>query len=196
MITNFLMEHPWMSPTAVVLLVVLGPILGRWLVSRSRLAWWLLGASLLPVAVTTLVPVDRRLEQFCVVQWALPTPSRVELMANVVLFVAPALLLAVATRRPALALLVGTGLSAAIELVQALVPTIGRSCDTTDWTSNTIGVAIGAALGWAALRCCAGEGRDPRRAASGLARQDGAAGEGRSPPCVCRVTSTSAFSRR
>lgn len=152
MITNLLIEHPWMSPTALVLLVVIGPILGRWLVARPSVAWWLLGIALLPVAATTLVPVDRRLEEFCVVQWAMPTPSRVELMANVVLFVAPALLLAVATRRPVLALVVGAGLSAAIELVQALVPALGRSCDTTDWTSNTIGVVIGAALGWAALR--------------------------------------------
>ena len=152
MITNLLIEHPWMSPTALVLLVVLGPILGRWLVARPTVAWWLLGISLLPIAAATLSPVDRRLEEFCVVQWALPTPSRVELMANVVLFVPPALLLAVATRRPLLALFLGAGLSAAIELVQAFVPAIGRSCDTTDWTSNTIGAAIGAALGWVALR--------------------------------------------
>jgi hypothetical protein len=46
------------------------------------------------------------------VQWALPTPSRVELMANVVLFVPPALLLAVATGRPVLALILGAGMSA------------------------------------------------------------------------------------
>jgi hypothetical protein len=152
MITTFLIEHPWMSPTALLLLVVLGPILGRWLVARPTVAWWLLGISLLPIAAATLSPIDRRLEEFCVVQWALPTPSRVELMANVVLFVPPALLLAVATRRPVLALVIGAGLSAAIELVQALIPAIGRSCDTTDWTSNTIGAAIGAALGWFALR--------------------------------------------
>lgn len=152
MITNYLLQHAWMSPAALALLVVVGPILGSWLVPRPKVAWWLLGASLVPVAITTLVPVERRLEQFCVVQWALPTPSRVELMANVVLFVAPALLLAVAARRPVLALLAGVGVSAAIELVQALVPAIGRSCDTTDWTSNTLGAAIGALLGWGALR--------------------------------------------
>lgn len=159
MITNILLEYPWMSPAALVLIVVLGPILGRWLVSRPTAAWWLLGASLLPVAITTLVPVDRRLEQFCAVQWALPTPSRVELMANVVLFVAPTLLFAVATRRTALALFIGIGLSAAIELTQGLVPAIGRSCDTTDWTSNAIGVIIGAALGVAALRLANAGGR-------------------------------------
>lgn len=116
---------------------------------------------MVPVALMTLVPADRRLVQFCVVQWALPTPSRVELMANVVLFVPPALLLAVATRSPARALLVGSGVSAAIELAQALVPAIGRSCDTTDWTSNTIGVAIGAALGWVALRGAAAQRPGP-----------------------------------
>jgi VanZ family protein len=79
-----------------------------------------------------------------------------------VLFVPPALLLAVATRRPVLALLLGASLSAAIELVQALVPAIGRSCDTNDWTSNTIGAAIGAGLGWLALRLAAGPSREPR----------------------------------
>lgn len=151
-----------MSPAALVLLVVLGPILGRWLVPRPTAVWWLLGVSLVPVAVATLIPVDRRLEEFCVVQWALPTPSRIELMANVVLFVPPALLFAVATRRPALAFVVGAGLSAAIELFQAVVPAIGRSCDTTDWTSNTIGVLIGAALGWAALRLAPWPARRPR----------------------------------
>jgi len=152
MITDVLIDRPWMSPSALVVMVVLGPIVGMWLVFRPRLAWYFLAASLLPVAVTTLMPVDRRLDEFCVVQWAMPTPSRVELMANVVLFVLPGLLLAVATRRPVLAFFAGTGLSAGIELIQALVPFIGRSCDTTDWTSNTIGVATGVVLGWVALR--------------------------------------------
>ena len=152
MITDYLLRHPWLSPAALGLLVIFGPVAGAWLVSRTKLAWWLCGFSLVPVAVTTLIPTARRLEGFCAVQWSLPTPSRVELMANVVLFVAPVLLFAVATRRPASALLLGVALSVIIELVQALVPAIGRSCDTTDWSSNTIGAAIGAALGWAALR--------------------------------------------
>lgn len=152
MIANLLIEYPWLSPTALVALVLLGPIVGRWLTPRPTIAWSLLGFSLIPVVVTTLIPVDRRLDEFCVVQWALPTPARVELMANVVLFIPPALLSAVATRRPALAFVLAAALSAAIELIQALVPAIGRSCDTTDWTSNVIGAAIGVALGWLALR--------------------------------------------
>lgn len=152
MITNVLLEHPWLSPTALGLLVVLGPIVGRWLVSRPRLAWWLTGLSLLPVAFMTLVPVDRVLFETCTMQWALPTPGRVELMANVALFVAPVLLASVATRRPRLVVLAGSGLSAGLEALQALVPAIGRSCDSNDWLSNTIGAVIGAALAWVALR--------------------------------------------
>lgn len=141
-----------MSVVTLLAMVVLGPILGWLLVGRHRWVWWLLAASLLPIVLTTLLPTDRQVQSFCAVQWSLPTPGRVELMANVVLFVAPALLLAVASRRPLLAAAAGSGLSAAIELAQALIPAIGRSCDTTDWTSNTIGAVIGAVLGWTALR--------------------------------------------
>lgn len=155
MITNFLLDHSWMSPAALVLLVLAGPWVGAWATNRTRVAWWLFAISLLPVALTTLIPTSRVTGAFCTVQWSLPTPGRVELMANVVLFVAPALFLTVATRRPWLALLGGIALSASVELTQALVPAIGRSCDTTDGLSNTIGAAIGAALGWAALRIAA-----------------------------------------
>lgn len=152
MLTDFLLRHPWLSPTALGLLILLGPFAGAWLVTRTKLTWWLCAASLVPVVATTLIPTDRRPYAFCTVQWMLPTVSRVELVANVLLLVAPVLLLAVATRRPAVALLVGIALSAVIELVQALAPGLGRSCDTTDWTSNALGAAIGAALGLAALR--------------------------------------------
>ena len=152
MITDLLLDRPWLSPAAQALLVVLGPVLGRWLVDRPRLAWALTGVSLLPVAVLTLLPVDRELYARCTVQFAFPTPGRVELMANVVLFVAPLLLAGVATRRPLLALAAGTAGSAALEAVQAAVPGIGRSCDTGDWWCNTLGALVGAALAWAALR--------------------------------------------
>lgn len=151
MTTTVLVDHPWLSPTALALMVVLGPVLGTRLVPHRRLAWWLTGLSLLPVAVLTLVPVDRELFARCTAQWALPTPGRVELMANLVLFVAPVLLAGIASRRPVLALLAGSALSAAVEAVQALVPEIGRSCDTNDWLSNTIGAVVGGVLAIVAL---------------------------------------------
>ncbi len=151
MITNHLLGHPWVAPAALVILVVAGPLVGGWLVRRPRLAWLLAGASLLAVAALTLVPVDRETYATCTIQWTLPTPGRVELFANLVLFVPPALLAGVATRRPALVALAGSALSAALEAVQAVVPAIGRSCDTTDWLCNTMGALIGALLAWVAL---------------------------------------------
>lgn len=151
MITNALVEHPWLSPLALVVAVVVGPVLGAWLVSRPRAARWLTAVSLLPVAVLTLVPVDRELFARCTAEWVLPTPGRVELAANVVLFVAPALLAAVATRRPVLVLVAASALSAAVEALQAAVPALGRSCDTSDWLSNTTGAVIGVLLAVVAL---------------------------------------------
>lgn len=151
MITTVLVEHPWLSPVALVLLGVLGPLLGRRLASRPRLARWALAASLVPVALLTLVPVDRTLFMRCETAWSLPTFGRVELAANVVLFVVPALLAVVVTRRPLVALAALSGLSVVIEAVQALVPALGRSCSTDDWLSDTIGAVIGVALGRLAL---------------------------------------------
>ncbi len=169
MITDTLMEHAWVAPTAFVLLVLLAPLAGWWLADRPRVARIAFACSLVPVAITTLVPVSRRAFEFCAVQWAAPTPSRVELVANVVLFIAPAAILAVLTRRPVLALVVLVALSGTIELAQAIVPAIGRSCDTTDWANNALGAAIGAGLGALALRFGAGDdrGRARRRTAGG-----------------------------
>jgi VanZ like family len=150
-ITDVLLANPWLTPAALVALVVGGPIVGARLVARPRVALRLAGLSLLPVAALTLVPVRRELYEFCAVQWSLPTPGRVELFANVVLFVVPVLLAGIGTRRPVAVLAAASGLSAALEAVQALVPGIGRSCDTTDWLCNTIGAGIGALLAAAAL---------------------------------------------
>ncbi len=152
MITSLLIEHPWLSPTALALLVILGPLVGRLVADRPGTAWLLAGLGTLPVAVLTMLPTDRRAFERCEVAWTLPTAGRVELAANVVLFVAPALFAAVATRRPVRVLVAASALSALIETVQALVPAIGRSCSTNDWFSNTIGVAIGVLLAMLALR--------------------------------------------
>lgn len=152
MISTILVVHPWLSPSALALLVVAGPFVGRWLTARRPLALALLAVALLPVVALTLVPTSREVDGRCELAWMLPTPGRVELAANVVLFVAPVLLAGVLLRRPLLALVAGTGLSAAIEVIQALATGLGRSCSTNDWLSNTIGALIGAALAWAALR--------------------------------------------
>lgn len=163
--STFLVEHPWLLMTALALLVGLGPVVGWWLTTRPVLAGALSAVALLPVAFLTLVPADRELFERCEVAWAVPTPGRVELAANVVLFIAPALLAGVALRRPMLALVAASGLSAAIEVFQALVTALGRSCSTNDWLSNTIGAGIGALLAWAALRQAIARSPDDRSSA-------------------------------
>lgn len=160
MIATLLVEHPWVSPTALAFLVLLGTLAGQWLVRRPRLAWRLTWASLIPVGLAALVPTDRELSVGCWVQWDAPTPARVELAGNVVLFVAPVLLAGIAMRRPWLAFVGGIVLSAGLEALQAVVPALGRSCDTNDLLSNSIGALIGAALAWVALRRAARYGPD------------------------------------
>lgn len=160
MITTFLIEHPWLSPTALALLVILGPFVARQVADRPSAAWALTGLGTVPVVVLTMLPTDRRAFDRCEVAWTLPTAGRVELAANVVLFVAPALFAAVATRRPALAFVAASALTALIETVQGLIPAIGRSCSTNDWLSNTVGAAIGVLLAVVALRSAGHQQRD------------------------------------
>ncbi len=136
--------------------------MGRLVAHRPGAAWLLTGLGTLPVVVLTMLPTDLRAFDRCDVAWTLPTVGRVELAANVVLFVAPALFAAVATRRPLLVFVATSMLSALIETVQALIPAIGRSCSTNDWLSNTIGAAIGVLLAVIALQL-AGPIRHPER---------------------------------
>lgn len=152
MITTFLVEHPWVTTAGLVLMVALGPGVGYWLTARPRLARAAALASLVPVAALTLVPTSRDLEVGCAVEWAMPGLGAVELMANVVLFIPPALLWGVAWRRPVIVLIGAGGASATIELAQAFLTMLGRSCSTNDWLSNTLGAMVGAVIALAALR--------------------------------------------
>lgn len=152
MITTFLVEHPWLTTAALLLAVTVGPLLGSWLIGRPGLALWLGVLSLLPVVALTLVPTNRDLVVGCASEWSFPTLGAVELMANLVLFVPPALLFGVALRRPLLVLVGASATSALIEVLQAFATALGRSCSTNDWLYNTLGAALGAAIAVAALR--------------------------------------------
>ncbi|MGC5030841.1 VanZ family protein [Micromonospora sp. DT229] len=163
MISTFLVAHRWIAPTALVLVILVGPLAGGWLTTRPRIAWGLTAASMLPLALLTLVPQDREIFARCEVRWELPTLTGPESLANILLFIVPVLLAGVATRRPILAVLAGGGLSVVVEAVQAAVPAIGRSCDSDDWINNTIGAVIGGALAWLSLTAAA---RRARRACS------------------------------
>lgn len=167
MITNWVIDHPWSNVVDAVLLLVLGLPLGSWLAAHPGRARWAAALSLVPVAVLTMAPTGRRSPVVgCTVQWSLPQFATPELMANVLLFAVPALLVTVATRRPGTTLAAATALSVGIEAVQAVAVDLGRACDTTDWVCNTLGAALGVALGGGALllhgrrgkltECCVG----------------------------------------
>ncbi|WP_432542908.1 VanZ family protein [Kineococcus sp. SYSU DK002] len=167
MLSTFLVGHPWITPALLALGVVAALALGPRLARRPRLTGVLAGLSLLPLAALTLVPVDRDLVVGCAVEWSWPTPARVESFANLVLLVAPVFLAGVATRRPVPAAVAGSALSAGIEAFQALVPALGRSCDTGDWTANSLGSVVGGLLAWVVLKLVRRNGAEapagPRR---------------------------------
>ncbi|NLA34793.1 MAG: VanZ family protein [Actinobacteria bacterium] len=154
MITTFLLEHKWITPTLLALIVVIGTPVTAALANNRRVLSGLTGLSLVPLAALTLIPQRRELFSRCEItaEFWWPTIGRVELMANVVLFVAPTLLVAALWRSPARAFGAGVGLSLVIESVQAAVPALGRSCDSNDFITNSMGAAIGAVLGFVALR--------------------------------------------
>lgn len=151
MITTILVEHRWLTAMALTLLVVVGPVLGAWLAPRPRVTAVLLALSGVTVALLTLSPTSRDLSVGCYVEWSIPTLGAVELVANVVLFAPVVLLGGILVRRPWTALVVASLVSAAIEAFQAVVPSLGRSCSTNDWLSNTLGALLGAVLAATAL---------------------------------------------
>ena len=155
MLSTTLVQYPWLTTVALVVLVAAGPFVGAWLVPRPRLTRVLLVLAIAVVAVLTLVPTRRELAVGCAFEWSLPTLGAVELMANIVLFAPVVLLAGVLTRRPVLALLVASGVSLLVEVVQAFVTVLGRSCSTDDWLYNTLGAALGALIAVAALRLAA-----------------------------------------
>lgn len=156
MITNFLLDHSALVPVAFILLAVVCVGVGCWITRirryRQRILGVLVVLSALPVVVLTLVPAAGRAGAGgCVVQFAVPSLTRVELLANVALFFPPVFFATLATRRPLPVLAAGAGLSAAIEAVQAVVPALGRACDTNDWAMNTLGTILAVALAGATI---------------------------------------------
>jgi glycopeptide antibiotics resistance protein len=149
MITTFLVEHSALVPVFALLLAVLGVGVGL-LVLRSGkpwIGWSLFALSTLPVFALTLVPSGSAQDRvFCTVQFSLPSWGSVELLANLALFFPPAFFAVLATRRPWAVLVLASAGSVLVEGVQALVPGIGRACDTNDWMMNTIGALIGILL--------------------------------------------------
>ena len=151
MITDVLMDHSALVPVVLGIVALACAGAGYAAVRSGRsgkpVLWALAVLSGLLVLGLTLVPAGRGGQAVtCTVQFALPTLTRVELLANVALFLPPVLFATLALRRPLVVVAAAAGTSAAIEVVQAVVPAIGRACDTNDWFMNAVGILAGALL--------------------------------------------------
>lgn len=157
MITDLLLDNAALVPlgllAAALLCVAVGLALLRPGRTRRRALVAAAGLAAIPVLALTLVPSLKASEGRlgCTVQFALPTLTTVELLANVALFVPVVFFSVLASRRPLFVLAAATGASAAVEAVQALVPALGRACDTNDWLMNTIGAGVAVLLGLATI---------------------------------------------
>jgi hypothetical protein len=143
---------PWLAFSVLVATVVVGPFAGAWLAGRPRTTTLLLGVAVLAVVALTLYPDGApRSTVTCTAGLPYLAPTAVESIANVLLFVPVSFLAGVLWRRPVVAVLGAAALSAAVELVQALVLVIGRACDTSDWITNVLGAVVGGVLATGAL---------------------------------------------
>ena len=151
MISTFLYEHARLAPAVFLMLlagcVLLGTVLLRTGERGRRVLGGLTLLAVLAVIPLTLLPGGlRRSDVFCTVQFAWPAWGAVETLANIALLLSAVFFLTLLVRRPVLIVLVASACSAGIELTQALLPALGRACDTTDWEMNTIGAVVGALL--------------------------------------------------
>jgi glycopeptide antibiotics resistance protein len=153
-IYDVLIFHRTLAEAALYLLILVCVALGAVLVRRPRRGrralWTLTAVWVLPVFALTLVPDFKAFggvpgEMQCTVQFSVPSLNPIDL-ANMALFFVPVYFAALASRRPLLAALAGTLLSAGVETLQGVLPVLGRACDADDWATNTVGVVAGAVV--------------------------------------------------
>lgn len=68
MLSTILVLYPWLTTVAFAGLVVLGPLLGSWLVTRPRVTTALLSLAATAVVFLTLLPTSRALEVGCAIE--------------------------------------------------------------------------------------------------------------------------------
>ncbi|SMH28216.1 VanZ like family protein [Rathayibacter oskolensis] len=147
MISTFLAENVVLVRILFWVGIVASAALGLLLVRtrRARTLSVLAVLALVAGLAVALSPEDNRAPALCTVQFSMPFQG-LDTLANIAMLLPLTLFAALRVGRPLPVLAAVSGLSALIELVQALAPALGRSCDTDDWFMNTVGAAIGAAL--------------------------------------------------
>ncbi|WP_282203196.1 VanZ family protein [Kitasatospora fiedleri] len=152
MIRSVLNSNPALPLTLLLLSVAAG--IPSFLLARRKGVSALLAVgtstATLGLLVATLFPVGPHAAapMVCTVQRDVIGPvMAAQGLLNIGLFLPAGLLWTLLTRRPPLAFAGLVLLSGCIELVQAVTPGIGRSCDSADWEANLLGAAVGGALG-------------------------------------------------
>ena len=148
MITTFLVNHASAVKVLFWVVLVAFTALGWWTHRRQarRMLVTLAVISAVGVLALTMTPAgDGGNGTFCTVQFSVPFQG-IDTLANVALLFPVTLFAALLTSRPVRVVAAASGLSAAIELVQALLPDLGRACDTNDWFMNTVGAVLAGLL--------------------------------------------------
>lgn len=160
-ITTFLVNHAAAVRVLFWVALIAFAALG-WFVYRRGTRWLL--ATLTVVSVVGAVALTMTPDgtggngTFCTVQFSVPFRG-IDTLANVALLFPVTLFAGLRTTRPVWAVAAASGFSAAVELLQALVPSLGRACDTDDWFMNTVGAVL---AGLVALGIIAIDRRAPR----------------------------------
>jgi glycopeptide antibiotics resistance protein len=151
-LSTLLISLPWLAFVVLIAVIVLAPVAGMILVTRPRVTGVLLAVTFIMVAALTLYPESGvQMGISCAVEWPYLAPTAVESTANILLFIPVAFLAGLRWRRPVAAMIGASAVSALIELLQAVIPAIGRACDTSDWITNTLGAVLGGILGASVL---------------------------------------------
>ncbi|WP_299050046.1 VanZ family protein [uncultured Nocardioides sp.] len=154
MISTLLVEYSayvrWVLAGLLLAMLLVGVLLVRYDARRTSAALSVV-AGLAGLALTAWPEPAAALDEVrCAVQLSVPFQG-LDTLANIALFVPATYAAVLACRRPVGVAVVASGVSALIELVQALVPATGRVCDTNDWFMNTVGTALGVLLAVATL---------------------------------------------
>ncbi|WP_079159701.1 VanZ family protein [Streptomyces griseus] len=151
-------EFVLIALVAVLIATCFGYFAAKRFLNRPWAYAGLLAALMAELMLTIFFPSQGHVSGQCVLNRNYSEPFATEQgLLNVAMFLPIGLFGVLAVRRVFPVFLGGVLLSVVTELGQALAPWVGRSCDSGDVLTNTLGAGIGALAGWALVRTTRGE---------------------------------------